>query len=122
MSANTQETDKRKAPKTTFKKGQSGNPSGCPREDPEELEILKAALAEVARKLVELAQNEDPKIALPACREILDRTQGKSGTTGRIQVSGGIDLELSVKKRVLALARKLAMEADEGQADASDSL
>ena len=89
MPANKDET-KRKAPPHAFKKGQSGNPSGRPKRDPELMKILKAAVPDVGRKLVDLAQSEDPKVALQACKEILDRTQGKPETTNKVALSGEI--------------------------------
>ena len=96
MAANSDKTVKRGRGKP-FQKGQSGNPSGRPKKDPEIAEILKAALPEVARKLVELAESEDPRIALPACKEILDRTQGKPESMSKIELSG----ELAVTPAVI---------------------
>lgn len=42
-SANRPKTDKRKAPKSAFKPGQSGNPSGRPKEDP----VIRAMLTDM---------------------------------------------------------------------------
>lgn len=70
----------------TFKKGQSGNPKGRPKADPEVKEILKAASPAAAKKLVSLARSKNQKIALAACTEILDRTMGRPETTGKLQV------------------------------------
>lgn len=60
----------------------------CVENDSETMVILKSATAEVARRLVELAQHEDPKIAMPACKEVLDRAQGKPESVSKLQVAG----------------------------------
>lgn len=83
--ANNTKTAK-KVPGTPFKKGQSGNPKGRPKADPEVKEILKAASPAAAKKLVSLARSKNQKISLMACTEILDRTMGKPETTGKVQV------------------------------------
>ena len=79
---------KRRGPGRPFQKGQSGNPTGRQKKDPEVEEILKAASPAAAKKLVGLAESEDPKIAFPAVKEILDRTLGKPEATNKVQVSG----------------------------------
>ena len=70
----------------TFKKGQSGNPRGRPKANPEAKEILKAATPDAARKLVELVGSRTEKIALAAATEILDRTMGRPEKIGRAHV------------------------------------
>lgn len=70
----------------TFQKGQSGNPRGRPKANPEVKKILKAASLDAARKLVELVGSRTEKIALMACTEILDRTMGRPETTGKLRV------------------------------------
>lgn len=76
----------KKVPGRPFAKGQSGNPSGRPKVNPEVKEILKAASPDAARKLVELVGSKTEKIALAAATEILDRTMGRPETTGKLQV------------------------------------
>lgn len=110
MSENKEKT-KRKAPPHAFKKGQSGNPAGRPKKNPEVSEILKAASPDAAKRLVELIKDSKSMIALLACKEILDRTQGKPESVSKVHHSGGLDLDVGVKKKVLAMAKKLAMEA-----------
>ena len=100
--ANNTKTAK-KVPGTPFKKGQSGNPKGRPKADPEVKEILRAASPAAAKKLVSLAGSKNQKIALAACTEILDRTMGKPETTGKVQVehSGSLSLQAEVRAALL---------------------
>ena len=85
--ANSTKTAK-KIPGRPFVKGQSGNPNGRPKENPEVKEILKAHSVEAALKLVELMNSEVDKVALKACCEILDRTMGKPEASGKLELSG----------------------------------
>lgn len=87
----------------TFKKGQSGNPKGRPKANPEAKEILKAATPDAARKLVELLGSRTEKVALAAATEILDRTMGRPETTGKVQVehSGSLSLQAEVRAALL---------------------
>jgi len=92
-----------KRPPHRFKKGQSGNPSGRPKANPEAKEILKAATPDAARKLVALLESRTEKIALAAATEILDRTMGRPETTGKVQVehSGSLSLQAEVRAALL---------------------
>ena len=56
----------------------SPNPAGRPTMPAEVKEILAEATPKAARKLVELMDHEDPRVALVACREVLDRSLGKA--------------------------------------------
>lgn len=56
----------------------SPNPAGRPCMPAEVKEILAEATPKAARKLVELMDDEDPRVALVACREVLDRSLGKA--------------------------------------------
>lgn len=60
-----------------FVKGQSGNPGGRPKENNEIKELARAHSVEAFERICEMAQCADHKIALPACKEILDRAYGK---------------------------------------------
>lgn len=97
MSANRQKTDKRKAPRTAFKPGQSGNPRGRPKKNPEVCEILKAASSDAAKKLVELSQSDNEKIALAATIEILNRTEGKPRENIAMKVNGNLDVRAQIR-------------------------
>lgn len=94
---------KKRGPGRPFQKGQSGNPSGRPKANPEVKEILRVASPDAARKLVDLLGSRAEKIALAAATEILDRTMGKPETTGKVQVehSGSLDLRAEVRAALL---------------------
>ncbi len=71
-----------------FVPGQSGNPQGRPGLDPEVKEILSAAAPDAARKLVELSQSNDERVATVASQAILDRLYGKPATATDLKVQG----------------------------------
>ena len=79
-----------------FLPGNKANPGGRPRADPEVKEILKAAAPDAARKLVELLNSKNEKIAFQAAQEILNRTQGKPETMQKIEFSNNDDRKLIV--------------------------
>ena len=70
-----------------FKPGQSGNPGGRPKQDPEAKEILRAATPKAAQALVDLLQSKREAVRLEAAKEILNRTQGKPETMNKIELS-----------------------------------
>ncbi|GHT01828.1 hypothetical protein AGMMS50276_30730 [Synergistales bacterium] len=65
-------------------KGQSGNPSGRPKQNPEVVETLKAHSVEAAETLIELLTSKDENIRLKVAQVILDRTEGKPESTTSI--------------------------------------
>ncbi len=76
-------------------KGVSGNPQGRPSLPPEIRALLHDRGGPAAvRKLVELIDHDDPKIALAAARDIADRTYGKAKES--VEVSGGAHEALAV--------------------------
>ena len=60
-----------------FVKGQSGNPTGRPKEDNEIKKLAKEHSREALERLVYWMTSEDPKASVPACNAILDRGYGK---------------------------------------------
>ena len=56
----------------------SPNPAGRPSMPAAIREALEAATPKAVAKLVELMDDMDPRVALVACREIMDRTLGKA--------------------------------------------
>ncbi|MBR1437913.1 MAG: hypothetical protein IJ587_05185 [Synergistaceae bacterium] len=100
-----------------FQKGVSGNPGGRPKTDPEVKAILKAAAPEAARLLVEMMYEDNPKIAMWAITDVLDRTQGKPVQAQDINmdVSGLLDVRTQVRSILLEQeqARQQLSEAQE---------
>lgn len=61
-----------------FVKGQSGNPGGRPKAIAEVRALAQEQGAMAIERLARIARGKDPKAAVAACRELLDRGFGKS--------------------------------------------
>ena len=64
-----------------FKPGESGNPSGRPKESPEIKELARALGPEAIAKLAEFMRGEDSKLAKAAADSLLDRGFGRPAQT-----------------------------------------
>jgi len=72
-----------------FPKGQSGNPKGRKKDDPEVIAILRGAGPDIARRLVELALTcKDPRYALQAMELALNRAYGKPVEQTEMEITG----------------------------------
>ena len=61
----------------TFKKGQSGNPRGRPRENHEVRQLVRAQTRKAIERLVFWMKSDNPKASVSACIAILDRAWGR---------------------------------------------
>lgn len=81
---------KRKAPKTAFRKGQSGNPRGRPKKTEEERDLVAACKAKVPaalaviERIMKSGQNE--RNQLSAAMAIIERAYGKAVETRNVNV------------------------------------
>ena len=84
---------KRKAPRPAWKKGQSGNPGGRPKEVAEVKALARQHSEEAIRTIVELMRTaEHERTRLAAASELLDRGYGRPAMAldlgGPIQIFG----------------------------------
>lgn len=68
-----------------FQPGQSGNPGGRPKKDPELQAMFQAKGIDAFNVIAELINHPDPKIRLPAAQTLLDRAFGKPSQTSVIE-------------------------------------
>jgi hypothetical protein len=71
-----------------FQKGQSGNPGGRPKEDPEVKLLARQHTKEAVERLVYWMRSENPKASVTASQALLDRGFGKPAQS--VQVTGDI--------------------------------
>lgn len=77
-------------PDGRFRKGVSGNPGGRPPIYVEAQKLLDAGCCDAARRMLELTRHEDPKVALAATKDIIDRTVGKAKESVELKASGNV--------------------------------
>ena len=84
----------RKAPKTAFKAGKSGNPGGRPKKSGEELDLIAACKSKTPAALaviVDIMTNgEKEESRLKAAQSIIERAYGKPVQPQDVSLSGGI--------------------------------
>ncbi len=94
MSQNRQESDKpkRKAPKTAFAKGKSGNPGGRPPKTAQELDLIAACKAKTPEALGVIADlmtnGEKEQTRLAAALSIIERAYGKPVQPQDVSLTG----------------------------------
>jgi DUF2075 family protein len=91
----------------TFSKGQSGNPSGRKRLAPEIKELFLKNTVRAFKRICQLIDSDDERVALKAAVYVVDRAYGKP--TQSMDVSG------ETKTYVIALPVKTEMEGEEWQ-------
>ena len=67
----------KKIPVTAWKPGQSGNPSGRPKVASAVRELARANCPKAMKRLIELVDSEDERVAFMASKELLDRGYGR---------------------------------------------
>lgn len=78
-----------------FKKGQSGNPGGKPKQNQDVTELARAEAPAALARLIDMATNcHDIRTRLAANIQILDRAYGKPAQA--IDMSGKIETEITV--------------------------
>lgn len=82
----------------TFRKGQSGNPGGRPKECAEVKALAREHGAEAIAKLVELMRGEDLRTAKAAADSLLDRGYGKPGQAVELSGPGGAAMAVTWQK------------------------
>ena len=96
MSQNRQETDKnrRKAPKTAFSKGKSGNPGGRPAKTAQELDLIAACKDRTPEALDVILSimrdGEKEATRLNAAQSIIERAYGKPVQPQDVKIEGSL--------------------------------
>lgn len=131
-SQSTPKAHKRRAPKTAWKPGQSGNPGGRPKTDPELVEAFRErtekAVAVLDRAMGDFLRQADPPApvraaAVKASEVTLNRGWGTAPATVKLDVEGRIDTDAktTVAVKVLdpeRLTRVLGVLQQSGALDA----
>jgi len=76
----------------SFKKGQSGNPKGRPKQFANVTEMLRGESENLGRKLMAFTDHPDPKIAYPATVSALNWAIGKPMQEHQIGGNGGLPI------------------------------
>lgn len=87
-----------------FKPGQSGNPGGRPKEDPEVKELARQHTAEAIERLAAWMRSDNPKASVSAAVQLLDRGWGRASQSIEHSGKDGEDVAFTDTR---ALARAI---------------
>ena len=104
----------------TFKKGQSGNPSGRPKEVGHVKELAKQYTDAAIKTLASIMSNDEapPAARVKASECLLDRAWGKAESNANVTVNRDVK-ELSTAEILAALAALGTVGAQESGAESS---
>lgn len=92
---------KRKAPRTAFRKGQSGNPGGRPKRTGEELDLIRACKERTPEALDAIVSimtdGENERNRLAAAQAIIERAWGKPVQQNEHSGANGGPIDMSWK-------------------------
>jgi len=91
--------------------GQSGNPSGNSGEYGVAIKLAQRAAPKAMRRLIELMDSEDERVAAVACNSILDRALGKSKPAGEAKDDLVSRVEAMSPEERVRMARELLERA-----------
>lgn len=81
-------------PKTAWKKGESGNPTGRPKDVYKVSEECRKYGEDVVQRLVHWLNHPDPRASIPAAKLLLERGYGLAPAT--VEVTGNLTLDVDV--------------------------
>jgi hypothetical protein len=93
-----------------WKPGQSGNPAGHSGLYGAPIKLAQRAAPRAVRRLIELMESEDERVAAVACNSILDRAFGKPKIAEEEKDDFAARVEAMSGEERVALAREIALE------------
>ncbi len=84
-----------------FLKGVSGNPSGRTKIPKEIIEEIRNACPHAVERLISYVDNKNPKIAMWAITELLDRGYGKPAQSVNMDMNGILDVRAQIRDVLL---------------------
>ena len=77
-----------------FRRGHSGNPGGRPKDENQVRNLARQHSRRALERLIELIDSEDPRVALAAAKEVLDRAYGKPKQEDDRDHDGGLTIRI----------------------------